>query len=59
MSTFVCMFLGMSVYILNVYIPFRNALRKDEPVHWDQVPRLLRLGGLEATKNEAVVGYFK
>lgn len=53
------MFLGMSVYILNVYIPFRNALRKDEPVHWDQVPRQLGLGGLEATKNEVVVGYFR
>ena len=38
------MFLGVRVYILNVYIPFRNALRKDKPVHWAQAPRLLGLG---------------
>lgn len=59
MHTFVCMFLGVSVYILNVYIPFRNALRKDKPVHWAQAPRLLGLEGLEATKGEVPVGYFR
>ena len=39
----------MSIYILSVYIPFRNALRKDEPVHWAQVPRLLGLGRVRKT----------